>query len=145
MTARNRVAPIRSILVPVDGSPSSRRAVRLASEMARAFSAELTLLHVSPVQKFPTLIAEAEATRGAQEAQLILGEEAKVARRLGVDPSVEMRRGRASSQVLRFAAERRPDLIVMGTRGLTGAKSVLLGSVSRAISRRAATRVVLVR
>lgn len=145
MTRGKRDAAVRSILVPVDGSPSSRRAVRLASEMARAFGAELTLLHVSPVRELPTLMAEAEETGGTEVAQLVLGEEVRVARRLGVEPSVELRRGRASSQVLRLASERRPDLIVMGTRGLTGAKSVLMGSVSRAVSRRARAQVVLVR
>lgn len=145
MTRGKRAAPVRSILVPVDGSPSSRRAVRLASEMARAFGARLTLLHVSPVRELPVLMAEAEEARESEEAQLVLGEEAKAARSVGVDPTVELRHGRASSQIVQFAAERAPDLIVMGTRGLTGARSVLLGSVSRAVSRRAKAEVVLVR
>ncbi|MGP8077321.1 MAG: universal stress protein [Thermoplasmata archaeon] len=145
MSRGTPTAAVRSILVPVDGSPSSRRAVRLATEIARAFGANLTLLYVSPVQQFPSLIAEVDEARESDGAQLLLGEEAKVARSLGVEPTVQLRRGRASSQILRFATQHPPDLIVMGTRGLTGAKSILLGSVSRAVSDRAKAQVVLVR
>jgi len=139
------VAPVRRILVPIDGSPSSHRAVELAAQMAHALGASLTLLHVAPVRELPTIIGETEEPRGTEEGQLLLGEEAKAARRLGVDPAVDLRRGRPSTQIVRSAAEHHADLIVMGTRGLTGARSVLLGSVSRAVSRQATAEVVLVR
>jgi nucleotide-binding universal stress UspA family protein len=143
VTRRALLAPVRSILVPVDGSPSSHHAVELSAQMAHAFAASLTLLHVAPIDDLPVLIAESEATRETDEAQLI--EEVKTARRHGVEPRVELRRGRAATQIVRAAAAYRPDLIVMGTRGLTGAKSLLFGSVSRSVSRRSKTQVVLVR
>ena len=136
---------VRSILVPVDGSASSRRAVELASAMAHAFGATLTLLHVAPVSDLPTLIGESESPRDTEEGQVILAEAARLAKRRGVEPSIALLRGRASGQILRSAEAHRSDLIVMGTRGLTGARSVLLGSVSRAVSRRAKAQVVLVR
>jgi nucleotide-binding universal stress UspA family protein len=145
VTRAQAPSTVRSILVAVDGSPSSRRAVRLAVEIAAAFRARLTLLHVSAVPQFPTLIAEVDEPRENDEAQLVLGEEAKVARSRGVEPLVHRRRGRAAPQILAYASAHSPDLIVMGTRGLTGAKSVLLGSVSRAVSTRAKAQVVLVR
>ena len=145
MTEVEREGQIRSILVPVDGSQSSRRAVRLAAEMALAFDAELTLLHVESIEGFPTLIAEANTAQGDEEAELVLGENAKIARGLGIEPNVVLRRGAIASQILRFVAVRRPDLLVMGTRGLTRAKGVLMGSVSQAVSRRAKSQVVLVR
>ena len=137
--------PVHSILVPVDGSASSGRAVRIAAEMARAFGAELTLLHVVPLAQFPALIAETDESRETDEAQLLLAEETKLARSLGTQPLAKIRRGRVADQILRYAAAHPPDLIVMGTRGLTGAKSVLLGSVSKAISSRAKAQVVLIR
>ena len=136
---------IRSILVPVDGSPSSRRAVRLAAEMARAFDADLTLLHVESIREFPTLIAEANTARDDDEAELVLGENVKIVRSLGMEPDVVLRRGAIANQILRVVALRRPDLIVMGTRGLTRAKGILMGSVSQTVSRRAKSQVVLVR
>jgi nucleotide-binding universal stress UspA family protein len=140
-----RPGPVRSILVPVDGSASSRRAVALAATMAHSLPATLTLLHVAPIDDLPVLIGETEATRATEDGQMILAEEVKSVRRHGVEPSIELRRGRAAGQILRVAATLDPDLIVMGTRGLTGAKSLLMGSVSRTISRRAKAQVVLVR
>jgi nucleotide-binding universal stress UspA family protein len=145
VTADDRTGGVRTILVPVDGSPSSRRAVHLAAEMARAFGARLTLLHVAPVKELPVLMSEAEDPREDQEAELVLGEEARIARGLGVEPSVVVRRGRTASQILRHVEKIRPGLLIMGTRGLTGARSILMGSVSRVISRRAKVQVVLVR
>jgi len=113
--------------------------------MARAFDAELTLLHVESIREFPTLIAEANAARDDEEAELVLGENAKLVRSLGTEPNVVLRRGAIANQILRVVALRRPDLIVMGTRGLTRAKGVLMGSVSQTVSRRAKSQVVLVR
>jgi nucleotide-binding universal stress UspA family protein len=145
MRAKARTDSIRSILVPVDGSASSRRAVQLAAEMSRAFGAKLTLLHVAPIQELPVLMSEAEDPREDREAELVLGEQAKIARGLGVEASVVVRRGRIATQILRHVEGSKPDLVIMGTRGLTGAKSLLLGSVSRSVSRRAQSQVVLVR
>jgi|HubBroStandDraft_1064217.scaffolds.fasta_scaffold20684_3 nucleotide-binding universal stress UspA family protein len=145
MTSKEKPRRVRSILVPVDGSESSRRAVQLAAEMAHAFAAELTLLHVSPVKELPVLMVEAEDPREANEAELLLGGEAQLARKLGVESAVVLRHGRTADQILRQIAASRPDLVIMGTRGLTGARSVLLGSVSRVISRRSQAQVVLVR
>jgi nucleotide-binding universal stress UspA family protein len=145
LTRVEREGQIRSILVPVDGSQSSRRAVRLAAEMARAFDAELTLLHVESIRGFPTLIAEANAVWDDEEAELVLGENAKIARSLEIEPNVVLWHGAIASQIVRFVALRRPDLVVMGTRGLTRAKGVLMGSVSQTVSRRSKSQVVLVR
>lgn len=136
---------IRSILVPVDGSDSSRRAVVLASEMARAFGADLTLLHVASIRELPVLMSEAQDPREEQDTELVLGEDAKLARGYGVEPSVVLRKGHVANQILRHIDRTRPDLVVMGTRGLTGTRGVLVGSVSRAVTRRARVRVVLVR
>ncbi len=136
---------VQRILVPVDGSPESLAAARVASGMARAFKAQLTLLHVTTIAEFPALIAESEDSAEEERGQLVLGEAMKLARAEGVAAVAELRRGRTADQILRFAAKLHPDLIVMGTRGYKGAKGVLLGSVSQAVSRRARTTVVLVR
>ncbi len=137
--------PVRSIVAPVDESPSSRRAVRLAAEMAVGFRARLVLLHVVALRELPALIGEVEDPRADENAQLVLGEAARIAVEAGAQPRVEVRRGHVVSQILRFVRTERPDLLVMGSRGLRGAKRVLLGSVSGAVSRRAPCAVLLVR
>ncbi len=113
--------------------------------MAVAFEASLTLLHVASVGDLPVLMGEVESTRESEEGQVILSEEVRLARAAGADPKVVLRRGRAIGQILRVADLLHPDLIVMGTRGLSRTRGILLGSVSGAVSRRAKVQVVLVR
>lgn len=137
-------AKVERILVPLDGSKPSWNALHLAIQMARAFHAEMTVIHVLPLQEFPTLIAEAGGGN-EDRGQLLLGEAAKIARLEGLVIKVQLKKGRIADQVLRTASAYRPSLIVMGTRGLSGAKSILLGSVSHAVSHQARTTVVLVR
>jgi nucleotide-binding universal stress UspA family protein len=145
MTPSTARPGVRSILVPVDGSASSRRAVTLASEMAQSFGAMLTLLHVASVKELPVLMSEVEDPREDREAELVLGEDAKIARGYGVEPSIVVRHGHTATQILRQVEKSQPDLIVMGTRGLAGAKGVLMGSVSRTVAQKAKVQVVLVR
>lgn len=136
---------ISRILVGVDGSEPSLRALDMACEMAKALGAEMTILHVVEVEELPTLIGEAEDMRANEDAQIILGMAAKIARGKGVEPKIAARRGRPANQILRVAEAYSPQLIVLGTRGITGAKGILMGSVSTAVSRKAHVSVVLVR
>ncbi|MCU0860221.1 MAG: universal stress protein [Thermoplasmata archaeon] len=133
------------ILVAVDGSKESDRAVVLASQMSVALGAEMTLLHVVEVEEIPTLIAEAQDREREELGQMVLGSAVKMAGSLGVAPTTVMLNGHAAAQILRYASQHRPDLIVMGGRGLTGAKGVLMGSVSMTVSKKAECAVVIAR
>jgi nucleotide-binding universal stress UspA family protein len=143
--SRVGTVPVHRILVPVDGSESSRRAVLLAGQMARAFDARVTLVHVVGLTEVPVLIGESDAPAEVEKGQMVLAAALALARREGVDARVELARGHVADQILRVAERLRPELIVMGTRGYRGARAVLMGSVSRAVSNRARASVVLVR
>ncbi len=136
---------VGSMLVAVDGSKESDRAVVMASHMSVALGAEMTLLHVVDVEEIPSLIAEAEDPAREERGQMVLGSAAKLALSLGASPKTAMLRGHAATQILRYAAQHTPDLIVMGGRGLTGAKGVLMGGVSMAVSKKATCTVVIAR
>jgi len=136
---------VSRILVAVDGSEPSMRAIDMASEMAKALGAEITILHVVEIEELPTLIGEAEDMRADEDAQIILGMAAKLAKGKGVEPKIAVRRGHPANQILRFSDAYSPQLIVLGTRGVTGAKGILMGSVSTAVSRKARASVMLVR
>ncbi len=138
-------ARVSRILVAVDGSESSRRAVELASEIAAALEAEITIIHIIEIEELPTLMGEAEDVRADEEAQIVLGMAAKLAQAKGAEPEIVVRRGHPANQILRFADTYSPQLIVLGTRGATGAKGILMGSVSTAVSRKSDCSVVLVR
>jgi len=136
---------VRRILVAVDGSKESNKAVRMAASIAKILGAELTLIHVVEMDEFPILIAEAGTKEREEMGQLVLGGSAKIAQLEGVAPKVVLRRGHPTDQILRFARSYKPQLIVTGSRGLTGARGVLMGSVSMGISRKAKCSVAIVR
>ena len=138
-------APFRRILVAVDGTPGSERAVRAAARLAAATGARVTLLHVGPLREHELLVADDELARHHEDGTRVLEEGVHLLAAQGVQARTELRRGRPPEEILRYAARESPDLIVLGTRGLTGARRVLLGSVSRAVAAEAGCAVLLVR
>lgn len=136
---------ISRILVAIDGSEASNKAVALGAEMAKSMAAQLAILHVVEIEELPSLIAEAEDEGEEEMGQMILGDAAKISKVYGVEPTIVLRKGHPVSQILHYADTYRPQLIIMGSRGRTGAKKALLGSKSSAVSRRAKCSVVIVR
>lgn len=136
---------VTRILVPIDGSGPSHTAVRLASEIGRALGSEMTLLYVGPLSENPLLLAESETAEEAARGQGVLSAALVLAKEGGMDARLALVHGRPAEQILRYARKYRPQLIVMGTRGLSQARSVFLGSVSGTVSREAECSVVLAR
>jgi nucleotide-binding universal stress UspA family protein len=144
------VVRIATILVPTDFSADADAALEHALDFAKLFGARIHLLHayyLAPQAatpwsySFPAgLIDEVrqDATRRIEQ----LRERVK-ARGLEVSSEVS---GEPPSLAIIAAAERqRADLIVMGTRGLTGVKHVLLGSVAERTLRHAPCPVLTVK
>ena len=129
-----------SIVVGTDGSDTAREAVRQAVELARSVGAELLLVsayqgpqdaqwQVNAREDVATLLAEAEAT----------------ARDAGVPVQTFPRQGDPADAILDVAEERGADLIVVGNKGMTGAKRFLLGSVPNRVSHHAPCSVLIIR
>ncbi len=126
---------ISRILVPIDFSTHSDAAMELAREYAREFGAELHLLHV-----FPEAIALAPPYGPALPADFGMQIERSAERhfeewraeRCPADARMtsHIRRGNASAQIIDLAKQCDADLIIMGTRGLTGLRHVMMGSVA---------------
>lgn len=120
------------LLVGVDGSDGSRRAAAFAGNLARAFEARITLLHViEPVppgvpglSRPPHASYYAELMRHAEAFLDELAEELAVA---NVERVVEM--GHPGDVICREAAERNADLIVVGWQGHRPGARLLVGSV----------------
>ena len=135
----------RRICCPVDFSPSSRAAVAEAVSLARSVGGEILLLHVRPSAGIPggTPFAPPEHAEPADPAHL-LEEWTAEAQRTVPTTSVEVS-GDAATEIARFAAEFRCDLLVMGTHGRTGLRHLALGSVAEAVVRTAPCSVLVVR
>ncbi|WP_310256073.1 universal stress protein [Fictibacillus barbaricus] len=138
----------RKILVAIDGSEGSIEALRNGSEIAKNSGAELTLLHVmheSPLPLYggvyPLSVASTSMVREevieAEKAEQTHGEEILHKAQMQVPPEVETRtallNGAPSDTICAYAERYNIDLIVIGSRGLTGLKKFVLGSVSQKV------------
>ena len=131
-----------SILCGVDGSGSSNETAGLAATIAVAAGAELRLQHVVPVFEGD----EREWTLDDDEPDPTEIESAgQVARAAGARPIRERALGRPEYAILEAAGRERSDLVVVGSRGLSGVARVLLGSVSEYVATHAHCSVLVVR
>ncbi len=129
------MAGFRKILVPVDFSTHSQRALQTAIELAKAFGAKLHLLHcyqinVGAISPYGLVIPESfdRDIREAATKQLEQWRDKVTAQKIEVESEVSPL---FPSEAIASTAERiSADLIVMGTRGLSGIKHVMLGSVA---------------
>ncbi|HEY5649576.1 MAG TPA: universal stress protein [Nitrospiria bacterium] len=138
---------IKKILVPVDFTEHSDRAVDLAADMAGAFHARITLLHV--IEQFTYSVTDTilvvdhyRALREVAEP-LMEGLQKKLIRRK-MKVEAEIVRGNPAQQIIKKARNQGSDLVIMGTRGRTGIKHVVLGSVAEKVVRLAPCPVVTV-
>ena len=136
----------RSILVAIDGSEAAIEALKQATELARQSDGRLTLISVAvpatqplvgpyvvPVPTHEQL--EQEAERLVRVAAALVPE--------GVPVSTVVRHGAAAEAILDRIEHGEHDLVVMGSRGLGLAGSILLGSVSRAVVARSPVPVLI--
>ncbi len=80
-----------------------------------------------------------------EDVSTTLEEAAVVLRELGVEVETHAREGDPADAILDVAEEQRADLIVVGNKGMTGAKRFLLGSVPNKVSHHAPCSVMIIR
>ena len=154
MGLAREVMMYKLILVAVDGSRSGRRALDEAVKIAKATGAAVQALcvvqHPARLVDVGTGFAE-EQTRQPAEADVATAalEEARTvfaqAGVTGTARAADSMGEEVAAVIYRIAAEEEADLVVMGTRGLSGVKRLLLGSVAESFLRMADRPVMLVR
>jgi len=143
-----------SIVVGTDGSQTAKTAVRYAIDLARELGARLQI--VSAYEPVAAQRLRGEKLEVPKDLQWIVNPHEDVlamlaeARQEAVGAGVEQvetfaRQGDAADAILDVAEEQRSDLIVVGNRGMTGAKRFLLGSVPNKVSHHAPCSVLIVR
>jgi nucleotide-binding universal stress UspA family protein len=139
----------RSIVVGTDGSEPADEAVRQATEMASREGARLHLVTAYPdpqmLRERMTGGAHAETVDLRKVADGVLKRATRDAVARGLDVETHVREGDPAEVIIDVANEQHADLIVVGSRGLTGIKRFLLGSVSSKVSHHASTSVMIVR
>jgi nucleotide-binding universal stress UspA family protein len=143
-----------SIVVGTDGSDTATTAVRYAIDLARQLDARLQI--VSAYEPVPDQRLRNEGldapkdlhwmVNPREDVLTLLSEAQQEAEQAGVE-KVETfaRQGDAADAILDVAEEQRSDLIVVGNKGMTGAKRFLLGSVPNKVSHHAPCSVLIVR
>ena len=143
----------RSILVGTDGSPTAATAVAQAVELAAAVGAELRI--VCAYEPVPQSRLRSEAQHAPRDVEWALGPREDVdatlaearerAAQAGVEVQTFARVGDPADAILDVAEETGADLIVVGNKGMTGAKRFLLGSVPNKVSHHAPCSVLIIR
>jgi nucleotide-binding universal stress UspA family protein len=143
----------RSIVVGTDGSDTAREAVRQAVDLARELGAALQV--VCAYEPVPSGRLREEAQQAPADVQWTIGpredvdatldEVAAEADAAGVRAEVHARQGDPADAILDVAEETGADLIVVGNKGMTGAKRFLLGSVPNKVSHHAPCSVLIIR
>ncbi|MCW2970871.1 MAG: UspA domain protein [Solirubrobacterales bacterium] len=142
-----------SIVVGTDGSKTASQAVREAVDMAKAVGATLELVSAyAPVSEQRLRAEKRRAPSDMQqvvsprrETEMLLSDAADIAREANVEVNVHARQGDPSDAILDVAEERSADLVIVGNKGMTGAKRFMLGSVPNRVSHHAPCSVLIVR
>jgi len=136
-----------SLLLADDGSPSAAVGARVAADLASLGVADIHVVSVVDAP-FPVVLADPTGTGTAVEAyrayeaslpalrsraDAVARERAEALEQLGIPASYEVREGDADRELILAAAERAADCIVVGSRGQTGLRRLVLGSAARGV------------
>jgi nucleotide-binding universal stress UspA family protein len=143
----------RSIVVGTDGSDTAQKAVDAAVELARLSGAQLEIVSAyEPVSRARLRDEKRQVPADLQwmvnpreEDDAPLADAAERVAESGVEPRTYAREGDPADAILDVAEELGSDLIVVGNKGMTGAKRFLLGSVPNKVTHHAPCSVMIIR
>jgi len=145
---------IRKVLVPVDFSDTSRKAFYVGVRFARFFDAETHILHINePIASFDSSYDRVEAV-SEELARLETGVKRRINELFehGGIAEVDRRKvkvhiggGKPHAKIVHFAIEEGIDMIVMGTHGNAGLKTILVGSTTERVVRTAPCPVLCIK
>jgi nucleotide-binding universal stress UspA family protein len=141
------------IVVGTDGSETAAEAVRTAVELAKISKAKLEIVSAYEPVPQSRLREESEGISGdvshsinpREDVQLVLDNAAAEAKKAKVDVVTHPREGDPADAILDVAEENDADLVMVGNKGMTGARRFLLGSVPNKISHHAPCDVWIVK
>jgi len=142
-----------AIVVGTDGSETARKAVQQATDLARQVGATISLVSAyQPVSNARIRDEKREVPKDMEwmvnpreDVEATLNEASEEVQGAGVKVETFAREGDAADAILDVAEEQNADLIVVGNKGMTGAKRFLLGSVPNKVSHHAPCSVLIIR
>jgi len=137
------IAQVNNILVPIDFSNYSKKALAYSSQIAQSYNAQLQVLHIIEETMHPAFSVSGKSSifdlvpdirddsrkRVEKMMKEIVSDKVKF--------HIYIQGGRAANAIIQFSKENSTDLIVIATHGLTGFEHMLLGSVTEKVVRMA--------
>lgn len=141
------------IVVGTDGSETAAEAVRQAVELAKLSGAQLSLVSAYEPVSGRRIQDEQEGAPAdvqhqigpREDVNLILDSAAATVKQEGIEVQTHPVEGNPADAILEVAEKTGADLIVVGNKGMTGARRFLLGSVPNNVSHHAPCNVMIVR
>ena len=137
-----------NILIPVDGSEDAKAACRVAAQLMAAIPGRETLHLLHCIAQIPGLIGGEQREKLKQEhekdAEVIFESIRTELSEIDCDIKTYTRYGETAGAIVSAAKELGCTMIIMGTRGVSEIKSIVLGSVSHNVLRHASIPVLLI-
>ena len=138
-----------NILVPVDGSDNSYRALDAALLFSEKLGSNITVIHVMEQVPITHIGSEKQINEFLEaykkENQEILSKCSEIAAQKGLAINTYLLEGKPASAILDFSKKEKFDLLIMGRRGLGKFKELILGSISNKIVHHSPSAVLLIR
>lgn len=143
---RIRPAPLQSIVVATDFSPSADLALRRAALLPLAPKARVSILHVHPQDIPPRLLQAAGSIMDQRLSRDLgqFGEYARAAGRSDLRITGDLSAGNPFVELIRHARRRKADLIVLGRHGRARVRDLLLGTTAQRVLRKSSIPLLIV-
>lgn len=134
------------ILVPLDGSKNSQKALLHACELAKNYQANLTLLYVvEKAAAFNVLDRKEYYSIAKKFGDKALKKAKETAEQKGVDPKLVMKQGNVVNEIVKLAKKEKSNLILVGNKGLGKTARFFLGSVSAKLANNSPCSILIVK
>ncbi|MHA1903866.1 MAG: universal stress protein [Candidatus Thorarchaeota archaeon] len=149
MSEDDKSVKVKTILVAVDGSDYSDKAIQYACAIGPPLGAEVILLHVVPMLVSATPYGDTVSDQPFLALQKVGEDILSRAKSLAISGNCPVTdlidHGDPAIKIIEMADERNVDLIIMGSRGLSGIKRLFTGSISDKVASQASCPVMIVR
>ncbi len=141
------VGSYHSLLVPFDGSESSKKALGRACDLSKSDGSEISVLYVIPRYEEMMDFFKTETIKKSlyQEAEKIVDGAKKLAAKQGVQIKAVVQEGHAGDKIVEIADTMKHDLIVVGTHGWRGMNKAIMGSTAERIIAYASCPILIAR
>ena len=135
-----------NILVPLDGSGDSQKALLQACDLAKNYQANLILVYVVEKSHSLNLLDRKEyleILRKFGKKVLIKGKQ--TAENKGIDVTTTMKEGNISNEIVKLAKNKKCNLIIVGSKGLGATARFFLGSISNKLANNSPCSILIVK